>query len=165
MMTPSLFAQQNWNVDRQAASVSFEIGTIYGTVEGKFNDFEATIAFDPGNLAASSFSGKINVKTIATGIGLRDRHMRNRDDYFQTKEYPNMTFSTKKIVLAGDKYVATGTMTIKGTSREFEMPFTFDGSTFRATFTLNIDDYNVGKGSKIHDNTTTVKLHLPVSSS
>ncbi len=152
---------QQWEVNMEEARVSFEIQSIHGTVDGSFKEFQADIRFDPGKLVESEISGKIVINSIETGNGARDNSLRT-EKYFYPKKYPYITFSSKKIELRGGSYVATGTLSMKGKSREFELPFTFDGNRFRASFALPFTKYGVNGGGIMHKDEAKVILDLPV---
>ncbi|MCI4669256.1 MAG: YceI family protein [Bacteroidia bacterium] len=142
---------QQIQADNSKASVRFEIGSIHGTVKVNFSEFEADVKFDPNNLVASTISGKIKSASLDSKNGGRDGSLRD-SKYLDVKNFPYMSFKSKKIVKVSNGYKAVGTMSIKGKSREFEMPFTFDGSTFKSSFELKFTDYGVSGGGFFHEN-------------
>jgi len=152
---------QDWQVKADEARVGFEIGSIHGTVEGEFKEFQANIRFDPSHLPGSEISGKIVINSIDTGLGSRDNSLRT-EKYFYPKKYPYITFSSKKIESRGDTYVAIGTLSMRGESREFELPFSFNGSRFNASFALKFTEYGVSGGGFMHKDEARVTLDLPV---
>src|SRR5882757_2320806 len=80
----------NWTVDTANAKVSFSIKGPFGTVHGDFTGLKATIDFDEKNPAGGSITANIDPKTVSTGIGLRNRHLRNEEEYFNTDKYPEI---------------------------------------------------------------------------
>jgi hypothetical protein len=73
-----------------------------------------------GSFPASRLYFEVDLGSIDTGIGLRNRHM--RDNYLETDEYPFATFDAAiaKIELAdgGHLVTARGTLAIHGIERE-----------------------------------------------
>ncbi|KFD38582.1 YceI family protein [Schleiferia thermophila] len=108
--------------------VRFEIKNLGSTVEGQFEEFSLDIQWNESNPLTSKISGSVQVESINTGIGLRDRHLRS-SSYFDAKKFPTITFKARKIeqTAGRDEYKVIGLLTIKDISRE-------------ETFTLHIDE-------------------------
>lgn len=147
-----------WKIDKDHTNFYFSVDHIYSKVQGRFTDYEGTIFFDPENLAESSFSFEIEVKSVDTGINKRDRHLRS-DDFFDASEYPLMSFVSKSVTLEKDNvYTVSGTLTIKNVSKEVSFPLTFEGVSdhpfekksevagFNGRLSLDRLDYGVGDG-------------------
>jgi polyisoprenoid-binding protein YceI len=107
----------------------------------------ASLHFDPKNLATAAISGSVQVKTLDTGIGLRNKHLRS-DDYFHKAKFPQIRFATSSVSKEGNGYKAKGMLTIKEVSKPIDIPFTFEEkgktSIFKAEFSLNRRDFGVG---------------------
>jgi polyisoprenoid-binding protein YceI len=156
----------NWNVDASAAKVSFAIKGPFGTVHGDFTGLKATIQFDEHDLAASSFTASIDARTVSTGIGLRNKHLRNEEQFLNTDKYPAISLHSKKIEKTANGFMAQGELTLKGTTKPVQIPFTFtpngNAGVFKGQFTIKRADYNIGKpGGSIGDE-ITVTLEVPV---
>lgn len=148
----------SWELDEAHAYVYFTIEHIFSKVRGHFADFSAKIYFDPENLAESSFYFEIEVDSIDTSLGKRDRHLRS-EDFFHERKYPKILFQSKKITAAGEEfYNVDGVLTIKGKEYDFTLPLHFVGVTdhpmvkgaqvagFNGEFTLDRLKYGVGSG-------------------
>ncbi len=94
----------------------------------------------------------LDLNTLKTGIGLRDRHM--RDNYLETKKYPFAEFtgeiqeSTEIAVGETKKVTAKGKFKIHGVEREIEVPGTLkrtsqDELVLEATFMVLLNDYDI----------------------
>jgi len=94
----------------------------------------------------------IDLNTIKTGIGLRDRHM--RENYLETKKFPFAEFTgqinSPKELIKGQsiKVTAKGKFKIHGVEREIEVPGTLtltDGNSLQldATFKILLSDYQI----------------------
>lgn len=156
-----------WNVDAAKAKIQFSIHGMFGTVHGDFSGLKATIRFDPKNPAAGSISATIDAKTVSTGIGMRNHHLRTEEQFFDTDKYPTISFRSKKIEKTGNGYTAAGDLTIKDVTKPVLIPFAFENNgrtgTFKGQFTIKRLDYHLGKpGGSIGDE-ATISLEVPVS--
>jgi polyisoprenoid-binding protein YceI len=141
---------QHWNLQPVQSSVNFKIKNAGLWVNGSLQGLTASLHFEPNNLAMASISGSVQVKTLDTGIGLRNKHLRS-DDYFHEAKFPLIQFAATSISKEGNFYKAKGKLTIKDISKPVDIPFTFEekGKTgvFKAEFSLNRRDYGVGGNS------------------
>ncbi len=134
------FAQaKSWELDKAHANIYFGVDHIFTKIRGHFDDFSAKISFDPEDLAASNFFFEIEVDSINTNNGKRDRHLRSAD-FFNEPDYPVIRFQSKSIIATGDNtYDVTGTLTMKGKEYDFVLPLTLAG----------IKDHPMVKGAKV----------------
>jgi len=159
----------NWTADASNAKVLFSVkGPFpFGTVHGRFSGLKATIRFDEKDLPGSAVSASVDAKTVSTGIGLRNSDLRKKEEWLDTDKYPLISFKSKKIEKAAPGYKAVGELTLKGTTRLVEIPFSFttSGNTgvFKGKFTINREDYKVGKPGGSVGSTITIELEVPVS--
>lgn len=133
--------------------------------EGIFKTMTGDIQFDENNLDGSSFSTSIDVASINTGNGMKNRHARGKK-WFNAKKYPNITFESSKITKSNIGYKVTGILEIHGTKKEVTIPFTFSDNTFSGKFSINRMDFGVGsmKGmSKKVSNEIQLEISVPVS--
>lgn len=146
LLTGSAFtfiAVQNWQI-----ADGYSIAFSSDDASGIFKGFKGTVAFDDQNPATSKFDVTIDVATINTGNGLQNKHAKS-DEWFDVLKYPQIKFTSEKIVKAGNGYQVTGTLEIHGVKKSTTIPFTFKktatGGTFAGTFTLNRNDFKLGK--------------------
>ncbi len=168
-----------WNIDKSHSAVNFEIRHFFTPVNGSFADYDATIKFDPENLAESSLDVTIQVASVDTDNERRDGHLQS-PDFFEVETFPTITFSSESITsTAENEFVAKGELTIKDVTTEFELPFTLLGvmdhpwqenvvlAGFTSEFTLLRNDFGVGTGDWVSDavvgNEVTVVLNLEVT--
>ncbi len=153
----------SWNIDKAHSSIGFEVTHFFTPVNGQFNDYEATVNFDPNNLEESMIDVKIMVSSIDTKNEKRDGHLQS-DDFFNAKKYPHITFESSNIEQTGDnKFVAHGTLTIKDVSKKIDLPFTLLGikdnpmkegtkvAGITSSIQLDRNTYNVGTGDWVSD--------------
>jgi len=146
------------------SSVRFTIHNFGFKTGGTLAAPEGDIIFKPDDLTRSSFQMTIKSASINTENESRDEHLRNAD-YFDVNTYPLIRFVSSSIRATGkkDSYIATGTLTIKKTSRVIDIPFTAtmkaEGWVFTGQFSMNRRDYDVG-GSSTISNALTVDINV-----
>ncbi len=152
-------------------SMSWQIAEGYsikfaGTdAEGIFKTMSGAIQFDENNLDASSFSTSIDVASINTGNGMKNKHAVS-PKWFDAEAYPAITFNSSKFAKSDTGYEVTGTLEIHGTKKEVSIPFTFSDNTFTGKFSVNRMDFGVGtmKGmSKKVSNEIDLEISVPVT--
>lgn len=132
---------------------------------GVFTSMEGNIVFDENDLSASNFNVKVDVNSINTGNGMRNKHAKGKS-WFNVKQYPNITFVSSKIAKTPNGYAATGMLNMAGNEREIVIPFSFDNNYFNGGFTVNRMDYNIGttKGMKGKaSNMFVLNISVPVT--
>ena len=100
-------------------------------VYGRFNECSGGIDLDLKQPDKAKFQFKINVDSIDTNDGTRDRHLKSEDFFGETK-FPTIEFQSTKVevkreVLAEEAskkmlFLVTGNMTMHGQTREIEIP-------------------------------------------
>jgi polyisoprenoid-binding protein YceI len=95
-------------------------------VRGVFREVSGTIvvAEDP---LQSTVEVVIKAASIDTGVEDRDNHLRS-PDFLDVENYPELTFKSTRIVKHdGNDLVVAGDLTIRGTTREIELPIEYSG--------------------------------------
>lgn len=152
----TIFAQ-NWKPT--TANVSFKLKMLGATVEGKFKGFSGTLKFDPNNLASSSINVSVDATTLDTDNNLRNKHLKEKEDFFNVVKYPLLKMKTTKIEKEGSNFVGYFDLTIKETTKAVKIPFTFkqegNNATFQGSAVINRRDWSVGGGTwGMSDNVT-----------
>jgi len=137
----------------QASTLTFNIKNLGFNVAGSFKGFDGTINFDDQNLAASNFNVTVDAATVNTDNNLRDGHL--RDDFFEVKSYPRIRLASTKLGGKNGKYVFTGILTMKSTTKPISFPFTADlvndAYVFKGEFKIKRKDFGVGGTSTVSD--------------
>jgi len=161
-----LILAEHWNADAASAKISFSVKGPFGRVHGNFSGLKANLQFSEKDLAGSSLSATIEAKTVSTGISLRNSDLRNKEEWLNTDKFPLISFKSKKIEKTSSGYKVAGELTVKGTTKPVEIPFTFtpSGNTgiFKGEFTINREDYKVGKPGGSVGNPISISLEVPV---
>lgn len=150
----------SWNIE-QDHSIQFNTKK----VKGEFKTFSGDIQFDNNNLDNSYFDVIIDVNSIKTGNFLKNKHAKGKD-WFNTKEFPTINFSSKSIKKSASGYMVNGTLEMRGVQKEIEIPFTFSDNVFKGSLTVNRTDYAIGKTtgmSKKVGHEITIDIAVPVT--
>lgn len=173
------YAATSWSIDKAHSAVNFEVTHFFTPVDGEFKNYDAKVNFDPNNLEESMIDVSVMVGSIDTDNEKRDGHLKTAD-FFNAEKFPTMTFKSSKIEATGEnQFVAHGTLTIKETSKEIELPFTLLGikdnpmqentmvAGITASTTIIRSDYEVGTGNWASDavigDEVTVDLNLELN--
>ena len=134
--------------------------------DGVFERFDATMVFDPSDLAASGFDVTIDVTSFNSQSRDRDSTVPKKA-WFHFSAFPESTFVTSAVrETAPGAYEADATLTIKGVSQAVTLPFTWeidgDAAVMDGEVTLNRNDFNVGTGQWRSGKTvgTDVTVHV-----
>jgi polyisoprenoid-binding protein YceI len=111
--------------------------------EGIFKTFSGEIQFDETNIDSAYCNLVIDVSSINTGNGMKNKHALSKN-WFSAEKYPTIEFSSKSVTKSQNRYSVTGTLKIHGIEKEITIPFNFKNSTFTSSFSVNRLDYNVG---------------------
>jgi polyisoprenoid-binding protein YceI len=161
-----------WAIDKAHSSINFKIRHFFTPVAGSYGDWDGVLRFDPANLKGSSINVSINAVSVNTANERRDAHLRTAD-FFETEKYPTLRFVSTDIQKTGENaYVAVGTLTIKETSKQIRLPFTFLGSMphprggtvagFKANYQILRNDFGVGTGGYIETQTIGNEVDIEI---
>jgi polyisoprenoid-binding protein YceI len=158
-------APMAWNVDDAHTEINFTVTHFFTPVTGSFQDFDIDLFFDAEDVSNSRVSVQIAVASVDTGKEKRDNHLLS-GDFFDAETYPYITFESQDFRSTGNgEFVAAGDLTIKGVSREVELPLRLLGVkqipaelqqmlggvtevvSFAGGTTVDRGDYGVGTGS------------------
>jgi polyisoprenoid-binding protein YceI len=175
------FAQPaSYTIDPMHGTISFEITHLgISKVHGRFNKFGGKIREDAEDVGKSSVEFTAQVDSLDTALAMRDEHLEG-SEFFDVARYPEMTFKSTRVARAGDGYVVTGDLTIKGQTKPVSIPFKHygplslkgvgDESTrvgiIAEPITIKRSDFGVGKDIRLPDGTegasdeVTVRISL-----
>ncbi len=140
-----------WTVDKTASRIEFS-GTQTGKAfTGRFETFDATIVFDPEDLAAAKIEAVIDTGSAKTGDRQRDAALPGAE-WFSAKTFPQARFVSDSVTAASGGYEARGKLTIREAEKDLTLPFTLSIEGGRAVadgaVTLNRADFGVGQGEE-----------------
>lgn len=154
---PLSLAAQELQVDPNSRNVTrFISRTQVNEFEGVTNRIDGYVFRDgdplsaPDGSRANELYFEVDLASLDTGIGLRNRHM--RDDYLEVQKYPYASFKGRIIRSEGSgdggaHITAAGTLTVHGVSREREIPCDVTragaGYTARCAFEVLLSDHAI----------------------
>lgn len=153
---------QEWIVN--SSTVKFKIKNAGFNVDGSFNGLTAKIIFDASKGFGNSIEANIESKSVSTGNGTRDGHLK-KTDYFDVSTFPIINM---KATLFGKEtdgnFRGHFKLTIKGKTKDVLVPFTFiekDGKVIiKGSFTINRLDFGVGESSIILSDNATITIEV-----
>lgn len=150
----------NWKI-----SESYNIEFKGVDAEGIFKTMQGDLAFDENDLAGSSFNVAVDVASINTGNGMKNKHAVGKK-WFDAETHPKITFASETFTKSEVGYNVSGKLSMHGVTKTVSIPFTFKDNTFKGAFKVNRLDYGVGtmKGmSKKVGNEIAIALTVPVT--
>lgn len=166
-------AQEFNQVQTNESLVTFAYTQMSVPMDGRFNQFSAQISFDPAKIAKAQARIDINVASIDTGSAEANEEVLGKQ-WFNAKTFPTASFvSTGIKAVGGNRYQASGKLTIKGKTLDMVTPVTFQQTgahgAFDGTFSIKRLDYAIGEGEWTDVSTVAdeikIKFHIVVNAS
>lgn len=137
-------------VRHDQSTITFTAKQMGVPVDGKFEKFTAQVSFDPAQPQAAQASIDIDLTSIDAGLPEASEEAAGKL-WFNTKAYPTARFTSTGVkALGGNRYEASGTLTIKGKTRNIAAPFiiTQQGTQaiFDGSFVIKRADFGIGEG-------------------
>lgn len=134
----------------KSSTLNFTASWAGEAIEGQFKRWTADILFSPEALDRSKLTVGIDMASAATGDGQRDSSLPS-DDFFAVAAHPKATFTASKFRKTGEgKFVADGTLELRGVRKPVSLPFTLkidgDTATARGVTTIDRTAFGVGQG-------------------
>src|SRR6266481_2083560 len=112
-------------MDPAASRLSFRASYQGEPAPGSFKQFDTRLRFDPAHLKESSLQVTVKVTSVDMGSGDINEAIRG-PEWFDFGKFTEAEFRSTDIKSAGsDRYVARGTLRLKGASQPLEVPFTW----------------------------------------
>lgn len=150
----SLLDVQLFQLDSAHSSIEFAVQWMGLTkVKGTFTDVRGSIGFDANDLTRSSITVVIQTPSITTWNAKRDGDLKGKS-FFDVANHPTATFTSRAVEKVGDDYLMHGALTIRGITRDVDVPFKYLGEVvdsggvghrlgFEGRFTIERKDYAV----------------------
>jgi polyisoprenoid-binding protein YceI len=152
-ITGPLMAQTQWEFDKAHTKIQFTAQHMkISEVAGQFKKYSGTITAGEQDFTDAKIKVTIEASSVDTDNDRRDKHLQG-DDFFNTSQYPEITFTSESLRKVGDdKYKLKGQLTIKDVSKTEEFDVKYMGTVeamgatragFKVTGTIDRFDYNV----------------------
>jgi polyisoprenoid-binding protein YceI len=145
---PALAA--DWSMDPAASRLEY-IATFEKTpAPGVFKEFDTRLRFDPDKPGAGRLDVTIKVSSADMSSADVNKGIAG-PDWFDFARFPRAEFHSTEIARAqANRYVARGTLALKGVQQPVEVPFTWsaaaDGATMEGEFTVKRAAFGIGTG-------------------
>ncbi len=115
-------------LDKDHASLVFEIDHLgFSTFIGSFDEFEASLDFDPENVANSSLEVIVNVNSLDVNLPEFEEELLG-SNWFDAENFPQAIYRTTSLVSQdGNTYTFAGDMTLHGVTAPMTLDVTFNG--------------------------------------
>ncbi len=132
------------------SEISFTSKQMGVPVDGQFKRFDAQVAFDPKNLAASKIGLTIELASASIGSTETETELA-KPDWFAIKSFPQAQFQSSAVKsTAPGKFEVSGKLTIKGTSQNVVVPVSIaqagGNTTATGNFAIKRLDFKIGEG-------------------
>lgn len=108
-----------YKLDVSHTSVIFSISHFgLSFTYGRFNSYNGQFKLDGDG---SEFAFIIDASSLDTNDAKRDEHLRG-PDFFDVKQFPNITFRSTSVTQDGDMYNITGNLEMHGVARQVTIP-------------------------------------------
>ena len=146
-----------WQFDPAHSQIQFSVKHMgISTVRGTFQAFTGEI--DEQNGQVKSVTVDIDMTSLTTANEQRDGHLKS-PDFFNTKQFPSITFKSKECRKSGEGFDLVGDMTLLGKTMPVTAKLTHIGegdrgermgyrSGVEATFTFKRSDFGMNYGIK-----------------
>ena len=169
-LASSVFAApETFNLDPNHSSPRFEYSHFgYSNQLHSFDKISGKIIFDRA-AKTGSVDIVIDAKSVNTGYALFNEHIQG-EDFFNTAQYPTITFKSTSVKFEGDKPVSVdGNLTVKGVTKPvtltvtsfLEMPHPMmkkDAIGANAVVKIKRSEFNMGKYAPYVSDDVTITL-------
>jgi len=118
----------DYTLDPDHAYLLFRVEHLgLSTVVGRFDEVDATLDFDPEDIASLRLDGRVDVASIDFGNEDLERRMRG-EDWLDAERHPEARFTTTSIEPGeGGAFTVTGAFTLRGVTRPLVLEARFNG--------------------------------------
>jgi polyisoprenoid-binding protein YceI len=143
----------HYTIDAAKSTLEFSFVQAGAQNKGKFTKLQVALDFSPDNLPASKLDVTVPIGSLDSGDKERDDTLRG-GDMFDAAKFPQARFTATQITKSGNGYVAQGKLTIRGVTRDTQVPLTFRTATeqgqtvgyLAGSTTIHRLDFGVGQG-------------------
>lgn len=118
-----------YTLDKTHASLLWKVNHLgFSSYIGRFNDFDASLDFDPANLEASRVEVIIDAASLDVNNESFENDLRGAD-WFNVEQFPQIVFRSTSLVRNVDEnsFVFAGDLTLMGVTRQVELNVDFNG--------------------------------------
>jgi cytochrome b561 len=145
-----------WRMDAAASRLDFAATFERTPAPGVFRQFDTRLAFDGDTPAGGRLEVSIRVPSADMANDDVNKAIAG-PEWFDFARHPQATFQSAEIRrLEGNRYLARGTLTLKGQQRPVDVPFTWapagGAATMEGEFTVQRSAFGIGTGEWVDTN-------------
>lgn len=126
------------NLGDEGSAAQYEVDSVHSSVVfgvthvgasrfyGRFNKTTGQFSFDPSDPSKAKFNIEVDADSIDTAFDGRDKHLKS-PDFFNTKQFPTITFRSSTLEKQGDEWKLKGELTLHGVTKQIEADFEWVG--------------------------------------
>lgn len=159
LMSFAVAAVATWSTDKAHSRFGFTINHMgISDINGEFSKFDVTVTTPNADFTGATIEMTAEAKSINTGIGMRDDHLRTAD-FFDVEKYPTLTFKSTSVKKGKGKnsYVVNGDLTMHGVTKAVSFTAVHNGTAknqagndvagFKMLGSIKRSDFGVGQPS------------------
>lgn len=118
----------SYQLDKSHARLLFKIRHLgLSTYVGRFNEFDATLEFDPNDMASASLSTIIDMRSLDINDESLEEDLLGRS-WLNVEKYPQATFNSTQVTpLSDSEFKFTGMLNWRGHSKPITINAIFEG--------------------------------------
>lgn len=116
-------------LDKTHASLLWKVNHLgFSSYIGRFDDFDASLEFDPANIQASSVEVIVNASSLNVNNEAFENDLRGAD-WFNVEQFPQIIFRSTSLVETVDEntFVFAGDLTLLGNTQPVNLTVNFNG--------------------------------------
>ncbi len=158
---------QQYVIDKGHSSVQIRIQR-FGVVDvvGRFKDITGSITYDANDMSKTAAEATIQVNSYDANNSGGEEAVKS-PAFLDAAAYPEISFKSKSTTTRDGQNVLVGDLTIHGTTKEVELPFTINGPLMdlptrkqsiaaEASITINRQEYGVSFDRKLPNGTSLI---------
>ncbi len=119
-------AGERYKIDSGHSTIEFRLRHLFGSVKGRFTQFNGTLDLDRERPENSSVTVTIQTRSVDTANRTRDAHL--CAELFACSQYPEIRFQSRSVKTIGEETAdVTGDLTMRGVTRPILLHVNFLG--------------------------------------
>lgn len=161
----------NWVIDTSHAFINFRIRHMLSDAKGSFSGISGTFQSD-GDINMAKIYVNVPVITINTGNKMRDADLLEKE-FFDVATYPTIEYNADRIEKTAIGYLAKGKLTMKGVTKDVDLPLTYYGTTttpwgtelaaFDGQLSVNRFDYGISGAQASVGEKVTIQFSVEIN--
>jgi polyisoprenoid-binding protein YceI len=106
-----------YQIDASHSGAQFAVKHLMvSNVKGSFSKMSGTVTWDAKKPEATAINATIDVASVDTRNGDRDKHLKSAD-FFDAEKFPSMTFKSNKVYKQNNTWKVAGDLTLHGITK------------------------------------------------